>query len=114
MLHFNAVGSGSGYIDKKGETIIKTEKIDNIIGEDTVTFINMDIEGSEYEALLGACETIRRCHPSLMISVYHKKDDFIKLPLLIKSMCEDYILYFRHYRKRSVNETVCYAIYSNG
>lgn len=110
-IHFNAVGSGSGFIDNQGDISILTDTIDNIVSEDKVSFINMDIEGSEYEALLGAYSTIQRCHPTLMISVYHKRNDFIKIPLLIKSMSEDYSLYFRHYRKRSVNETVCYAVH---
>lgn len=109
-LHFNAVGSGSGYIDAEGTESIDVDTIDNILNGKRVTFINMDIEGSEYDALLGARCTIEKYRPTLMISVYHKQNDFIRIPMLIKSLNDDYILYFRHYRKRSANETVCYAI----
>lgn len=73
-------------------------------------FIKMDIEGAEYQALVGARHTIEIYKPTLMISVYHRKDDFIRIPLLIKSLNPNYKIYFRHYRKMSEQETICYAI----
>ena len=89
---------------------IKATTIDDIIRGDKLDFIKMDIEGAEYKALIGGRNTIEEQQPVMMISVYHKQDDFIRIPLLIKSLCPSYHLYFRHYRKMSVHETVCYAI----
>ena len=80
------------------------------MGQDHVTFLKMDIEGAEVPALLGSYHTIVRERPTLMICVYHRQGDFIRIPLLIKSFCPEYRLYFRHYRKYSIQETVCYAI----
>lgn len=70
----------------------------------------MDIEGAEYKALLGAVDTIQKWHPILMVSVYHKYDDLVKIPALIHSMNEDYEFYLRHYRSKSIQETVLYAV----
>ncbi|GHT02451.1 hypothetical protein AGMMS50276_32370 [Synergistales bacterium] len=54
--------------------------IDETIGT-LVTFIAMDIEGSELEALKGAERTIRNYMPKLAISIYHKIEDFWEIPL---------------------------------
>ncbi len=107
-LMFHNIGSGSGYIGEGGTTSIQADTIDHMFGG--VTFINMDIEGAEYEALLGGASTIRKYAPVLAISVYHKRDDFIRIPFLIKSLLPEYRIYFRHYREASVQETVLYAI----
>lgn len=34
-------------------------------------FLKMDVEGAEYDVLLGARETIVRCHPKLLIELHH-------------------------------------------
>ena len=109
-LHFNNLGSGSGYVNENGGFIVAADTIDNILNYKEADFIKMDIEGAEYYALLGASSTIEKYMPTLMISVYHKQDDFVRIPMLIKSLNSRYRLYFRHYRKLSVQETVCYAL----
>jgi FkbM family methyltransferase len=72
------------------------------------TFIKLDIEGAEIEALKGASKTIRKYRPKLAICVYHKPDDLWKIPLLIKSINPDYKLHLRHY-SLEICETICYA-----
>ena len=73
------------------------------------TFIKMDIEGAEKEALIGA-EQIIRCHkPKLAICVYHKPEDIYVLPELINSFREDYRFYLRHY-SNTIYETELYAV----
>ncbi len=115
QLQFDKVGSGSGKIEDSEKSIadkiiVQADTIDDICSGEDVSFIKMDIEGAEYNALIGAVDTIHRCKPTLMISAYHKQDDFITLPLFILSLNPDYKLYMRHYRKLSVQETVLYAI----
>ncbi len=34
-------------------------------------FLKMDIEGAEYDALLGAKKTISQCRPKLLIELHH-------------------------------------------
>lgn len=73
------------------------------------TYIKMDIEGAEKEALIGAKKLIRKYKPKLAICIYHKPSDLWELPTLIKKLNPNYKLYIRHY-SREVCETVCYAI----
>ncbi len=110
QLCFTGTSEG-GRIAKSGENIIDCDTIDNLCYEKYrhISFIKMDIEGSEYYALKGAKRVIERDHPTLAVCVYHKQDDFYVLPKLIKELYDGYRLYFRQY-ELSGEETVCYAV----
>jgi len=69
----------------------------------------MDIEGSELEALKGAEETIKKYHPVLAISAYHKPEDIVELPAYIRSIDPEYKFYLRSYHLE-FTEIVLYAI----
>jgi len=73
------------------------------------TFIKMNIEGAELEALEGSRETIARFRPNLAISVYHRVDHIWRIPQFIRSICPAYRLYLRQHEGGCV-ETVLYAI----
>lgn len=72
----------------------------------------MDIEGAELAALQGGAETIKRYKPKLAISIYHKPEDIIEIPIYIKSLVPEYKLYIRHYTNMYA-ETILYAIPPN-
>ncbi|NVN88996.1 MAG: FkbM family methyltransferase [Desulfuromonadales bacterium] len=78
-------------------TEVQTIGIDEQFPDGDVTYIKMDVEGAEIEALRGAAGVIERCRPKLAISAYHKHSDLYELPLLIHSLSPDYKLYLRHY-----------------
>lgn len=65
-------------------------------GATPITFIKMDIEGSELEALKGAKETIKQFKPKLAICVYHKKEDLLEIPQYILSLNPGYKLFLRN------------------
>ncbi len=106
-VKFSPYGSGSNMNDQ-GEVSINTDLLDNILHE-PVSFIKMDIEGAEELAIKGASQTIKQYHPKLAISVYHKPNDFWKIPEQILSIRNDYSLYFRHYTE-SIYESVMFFI----
>ena len=111
ILLFNPDTSASS-VSETGSVQVKMNSIDNIVNNDErVTLIKMDIEGSEFEALQGAKNTIERCLPKLAICVYHKYDDLIRIPTLIRSFkgASSYKFYLRHHSNR-LTETVLYAI----
>lgn len=89
---------------------IQVTSIDNVLKGEPVTFIKLDIEGSELEALKGARESIQKWKPTLAISVYHKPEDIITIPTIIKEIEPGYKLYLRCYHE-DYTETVLYAIY---
>ena len=108
-LHFGIHDkSGLLVLGDSGEEV-KVTSVDRVLGGNSASFIKMDIEGSEYEALRGCKNTILKYKPKLAISVYHKFTDIFDIPALIMEYCPDYKLYLRHYAPDS-NETVLYAI----
>jgi FkbM family methyltransferase len=81
---------------------------------DTVTFIKMDIEGSEFEALRGASRIISTFHPKLAICIYHKMSDIWEIPELLHDLAPSYSFYARLHSEMFLSnpfaETVLYAI----
>lgn len=94
--------------DEGGNYHVPVTSIDQILEGQKATFIKMDIEGSEYQAILGAQKTIKACQPRLAISVYHKKMDFFELPKLVLSINSNYQLAYRTYASAG-DETILYA-----
>lgn len=89
----------------------KTEicRIDDVIKNGKVTFIKMDVEGFELDALKGAENIIKRNKPKLAISIYHNNADLYEIPLYIKSIVPEYKLFIRHHSYNTIWETICYA-----
>ena len=83
--------------------------LDELLVNEQPSFIKMDIEGAEYDALSGCKQTIERYHPILAICLYHRQEDLWRIPLLIHSVSKKYDLYLRRYSDECW-EQVCYAI----
>ena len=106
-IGFYNQGTSSSKIDVNSNSRINVSKLDDIINE-KVTFIKMDIEGAELNALKGSTETIKKYKPKLAICIYHKNEDFFEIPYFIHSLVPEYKLYLRHH-SWSIYETVLYA-----
>lgn len=65
---------------------------------DSVDYIKYDVEGAEWEALLGSDVTIRTHHPILLVSLYHRSRDIFSITNYIRSQYPEYKLYLS--RKR--------------
>ncbi|MBR4026046.1 MAG: FkbM family methyltransferase [Lachnospiraceae bacterium] len=109
VLLFQLKGSLGSCISENGNDSIKVIDLDSIMQGENVTFIKMDIEGAELNALKGAKETIQKWKPKLAICIYHKIEDIIEIPLYIHELVPEYKLYIRHYAWDH-NETVLYAV----
>lgn len=105
---FNSEGTSSSQISQSGDTIIQLVTLDEIVGDTLVSFIKMDIEGSELSALQGAARTIQRDRPLCAISAYHRPGDIIVLMQYLKSLVPEYKFAVRHYSNVDA-ETVLYA-----
>lgn len=111
-LRFLGGGTTASKVDNDGEDWLEVIDIDSVQCSRPVTFIKMDIEGSELMALHGAKNTIHRDMPKLAICVYHKKEDMITIPQYIKSLEREdmqYKFFLRHHSLYE-HETVLYAI----
>lgn len=88
---------------------VEFDSVDNIV-RDTVSFIKMDIEGSELDALEGAKNIISKHHPKLYVCAYHRNEDMFALPMKIRELNPDYRIYFRHHPYIPAWESNFYAI----
>lgn len=91
-----AMNAGRNSLAGKGDAVIESVNIDTLL-EDGVTFIKMDIEGQELNALLGAKTVLTRFAPKLNIAAYHKNEDLFEIPLLINKINKNYKIYMRHH-----------------
>ena len=80
----------------EGVEEIEVRALDDVLAGKKITYIKMDIEGAEYEALQGARKLIMENRPRMAISVYHKFEDFVVLADLVLKMHPDYRIAFRH------------------
>jgi FkbM family methyltransferase len=90
--NFVANGHGNG-----GNITVPVISLDNEIKE-PISFIKMDIEGSELDALRGAKCHIVNDKPQIAVSAYHTFKDLRTIPLLIHSYNKNQRFYFRNHQ----------------
>jgi FkbM family methyltransferase len=100
---------GGSHVGEAGIEEVRIVTLDKALGGERVTFIKMDIEGSELDALRGAEKIIREQKPKLAVCVYHKFEDNWGIPGFIWSLNPEYRLFMRHYSK-GLFQTVLYAL----
>lgn len=84
--------------------------LDSVLSGRPCTYLKMDVEGAEREAIAGAEKTIRQYAPKLNVAAYHRSEDFFQLPLLIHALQPNYRLYLRHHPYVPAWDTNLYAI----
>lgn len=116
MLLCGGYGDPDGYgvVDENrftGESErCQLDALDSVIPEEeTVTVLKMDIEGAEEKALEGARRILTEDAPKLAICLYHRPDDFWRIPLKIKEINPNYAIYMRHHSYVNYTDTVLYA-----
>jgi len=82
--------------DSRRHAEVDAVALDSILNE-RVDYIKYDVEGAEKEAIEGTEATIKKYHPDLLISVYHRTEDLHELILQIHSIAPEYKLYLRRY-----------------
>lgn len=108
-LSFEGNKGGVSKVEETGKAQIQVYQFDSLdIPDKNISFVKMDIEGSELMALHGMADTIRNCRPKLAICIYHKYEDLWELPLYIKELVPDYKLYMRNHLGY-LDEMVLYA-----
>ena len=99
-LIFDDSGNRNAGLDEDGSSRRHAEvdavALDSLLNE-KVDYIKYDVEGAEKQAIEGTAETIKKYHPDLLISVYHRTEDLHELILQIHSIAPEYKLYLRRY-----------------
>jgi FkbM family methyltransferase len=98
-----------GCVDENGNLMVEVVSLDEALPDAEISFIKMDVEGAEIQALRGAADMIRRTQPKLAISAYHKRNDIFEIPLLIHQIHPGYKYYLRHH-STTFGETVLFAV----
>ena len=89
---------------------VKMMKVDTMLRGGAASYIKIDVEGSEENALRGAAETIANFRPKLNVALYHRNEDMFELPLLVNKLNKKYKLYMRHHPYIPDWETNLYCI----
>lgn len=105
---FDADSGSASAVSESGTEEVQATTIDEWVDAE-VSFVKMDIEGWEINALSGCRRHIEEDHPKLAVAVYHHPSDFRVLKDYILGIRSDYKLYLRHYSE-GWSETVMYFV----
>jgi FkbM family methyltransferase len=108
VVRFSSTGETGSHIGDDGVDV-QCYPLDELEMGRPVTFIKMDIEGAEYDSLLGAQQILARDQPLVAVCVYHTQQDIWRLPLLLHSLLPKHRLYLRAYEGDGF-QTVAYAV----
>jgi FkbM family methyltransferase len=101
-------GGRNSYISKNGEKTA-TVSLDSLDFAPP-TFINFDVEGQELQAIEGAKNIIKEHKPKMLISAYHKTDDYTQIVKKVLEIRDDYKVYMRHYKYLPAWDTAFYFV----
>ena len=107
-IKFESAGTNSNIVTDAGQSNALCVRLDDVIFRDDITFINMDVEGNELDALKGAMRILNTSKPDLAISIYHRPSDLWDIILHLNSSCAGYKFAIRNYTGFPA-ETVLYA-----
>jgi FkbM family methyltransferase len=95
---------------ESGDLVVPCEPLDLVLAGRAATYVKMDIEGAEVDALEGASELISSNRPVLAISAYHLQDHLWAIPLIVDSIVKRYRFHYRRYGRQPNDDLVLYAI----
>jgi FkbM family methyltransferase len=108
-LYFDATGTAAATLSAGGALEVDCAPLDEILADRCPTFLKMDIEGAEPDALAGAQEIIRRVAPVLALCVYHQQDHLWRIPLVVRSLSDQYRFFLRPHNEECW-DLICYAV----
>lgn len=109
VLSFNnKAGRNSAISDSGVQT--RVAPVDTILAGTAATYVKSDVEGADFETILGMEKTIREFKPKLNISAYHRFEDIFRLPLLLSRLNPDYKIYLRHHPYIPAWDTNIYCV----
>jgi FkbM family methyltransferase len=107
-LSSHAVSAGAQGIAAGGPLVdVEVVTLDELAPRPT--YVKMDIEGFEHEALAGARALLAGGETAFAVTLYHRMSDLWRLPLLVHESAPDLRLFLRHYAEDWA-ETICYAV----
>ncbi len=111
-VRFAATGTVESAVSDSGSFEVYSSPLDRLLNDSVPTYIKMDIEGAELDALEGARSLIQKYTPALAVCVYHRPDHMWRIPLYLSSLSEHYHFFLRPHDFEGW-DLVCYAVPGN-
>jgi FkbM family methyltransferase len=108
-VRFSGDGLGGGAVSAASGVEVPGVRLDDALARERVSFIKMDIEGAELQALEGAHRVIGRDRPVLAVCGYHAPDHLWRVPVSLKSLAPDSRLFVRSHCADGL-DTVWYSV----
>lgn len=108
IVHLQAQGDHLSAVGAAG-TPVQVMTVDELPRDVPVSFLKLDLEGSERSALAGSRETLARDRPALAVAIYHHPNDLFGLPLLLRRLCENYRFHLRTHNRFGL-DVVLYGV----
>lgn len=109
IVHFTGDGIGGGCVTGSAGVEVPCVRLDDVLARERVSFIKMDIEGAELQALEGAHRVIWRDRPVLAVCGYHTPDHLWRVPVSLKTLAPDSALFLRAHCADGL-DAVCYSV----
>lgn len=109
QVRFSASGLASSGIAEQGSEVIQTVAVDTALRGWRPSYIKLDIEGAEADALRGMSATLQTARPAVAVCVYHKPADLWQLPRLVADLLPDADLFLRSHAWNGF-DLVLYAV----
>ena len=94
-LSFSDSGGRQSTFVGASKRMVPVTTIDAVASGRSISYIKMDVEGAEAQALAGGAGTIREYKPKLFVAAYHYDVDLLRLPKIIWELEPNYKIYFR-------------------
>lgn len=94
-LSFSDSGGRQATFIGASKRVVPVTTIDVVAAGRPLSYIKMDVEGAEVQALRGGAGTISQHKPKLFVAAYHYDVDLFRLPQLMWQLVPDYKIYLR-------------------
>lgn len=109
VLEFNNKAGRNSAIAESG-TKTRVASVDTILCGTAASYVKADVEGADYETILGMKNTLKNFKPKLNFSAYHRFEDIFRLALLINEINPEYKIFLRHHPYIPAWDTNLYCI----
>lgn len=106
-VFFEELNTDGSSVKERGNKRVEMKRLDGLISG-KVTFIKMDVEGAELDALRGAEKILTTYKPKLAICIYHKCEDMFQIPMYLHQLVPEYKFKIRQHL-RGLFDIVLYA-----
>lgn len=108
-LRFNNGEGLAASLNEAGSTEVECARLDDLLQGLHPTYIKMDIEGAELDAIEGSTRILTVDRPVLAVCVYHTQDHLWKVPVAVRKLQATYRFFLRPHMQECW-DTVCYAV----